>query len=487
MNIEQLSISQLQKELKKKAISIPEVVAAILKRNEKVEPNVQAFLSFQGNEAMEKAQILQKELDKNGYPEKPSLFGIPLALKDNMCTTDFPTTCASRMLENFSSPYDATVVEKLKQHKAVILGKTNMDEFAMGSSTENSSMKKTANPWNLNCVPGGSSGGSAAAVAAGEVFGALGSDTGGSIRQPASFCGVVGMKPTYGMVSRYGLIAFASSFDQIGPLARTVEDCALIMQCIAGHDERDNTSLCAEVPDYLAGMQKPVSGKVVGIPREFLGEGLDPRVKKVFQENVKKMEDLGVECREISLPHSDYAISTYYIIATAEASSNLARFDGIHYGYRTPQPKDTLSAFTDSRTEAFGDEVKRRIMLGTYVLSAGYYDAYYLKALKVRTLIKRDFEEVFKHCDAIMAPTCPTPAYRFGEKMKDPLEMYLGDIFTIPANLSGLPGISLNGGFDDNKLPVGVQLVTSSFKEAELLNLAWNLEQSLALNEFPEL
>lgn len=487
MNIETLSIVQLQEHLKSKKVSVPEIIKAVFDRIEKVEPRVHSYLSLDKAQAVQQAQNLQKQLDVDGYPEYPSLFGIPLALKDNMCTKDFPTTCASKMLEHFQSPYDATVVEKIKAHKGIILGKTNMDEFAMGSSTENSGIKKTANPWNTEKVPGGSSGGAASAVAACEAYGALGSDTGGSIRQPASFCGVVGMKPTYGTVSRYGLIAFASSFDQIGPLARTVEDCSLILQCIAGHDERDNTSFCGEVPDYMSNLKQPVKGKVIGIPREYFAEGLSDTVKNVVDKTIQKLEELGVECREISLPHTEYAIATYYIIATAEASSNLARFDGVHYGYRTPQPQNTLDLFSKSRSEGFGDEVKRRIMLGTYVLSAGYYDAYYLKALKVRTLIKNDFEKAFKKCDAVLTPTCPTPAYSFGEKMHDPLEMYLGDVFTIPSNLAGLPGISINGGYDDNKLPVGVQLIGQAFKESALLNIAWNLEQALDLKEYPEL
>jgi len=486
LNIETLSIKEVQKKLKEKSISVPEIAEALFRQIDRVEPTVRAYISLNRDMVLKKAHALQEELEKDGYPETPSLLGIPIALKDNLCTTDFPTTCAGKILEKYHSPFDATVVEKLRANKALILGKTNMDEFAMGSSTENSSVQKTANPWDVKKVPGGSSGGSAAAVAAGETLGALGSDTGGSIRQPASFCGVVGMKPTYGLVSRYGLVAFASSFDQIGPLAKTVEDAALLLQCIAGYDERDNTSFAGEVPDFDAGLKQPVKGKVVGIPGEYLDKGLNPEVKKVFESVVHKLEQEGVECREVSLPHTAYAVATYYIISTAEASSNLARFDGVHYGYRSENPEDTMELFTRSRSEGFGDEVKRRIMLGTYVLSSGYYDDYYLKALKVRTLIKQDFEKVFETCDAILAPTCPTTAYGIGE-MEDPLEMYLGDIFTIPANLAGLPGITLRGGYDDKGLPVGVQLIGDSFKEASLLNFAWNLEQALNLREYPQL
>ena len=396
-----------------------------------------------------------KEVDEKiaGGQKVGILAGVPVAVKDNMCTTFGTTTCASKILKNFHAPYNATVVEKLLAADAVIVGKTNLDEFAMGSSTENSGLKKTANPWDTSRVPGGSSGGSAAAVAAKMCFAALGSDTGGSIRQPASFCGVVGLKPTYGRVSRYGLVAYGSSLDQIGPFGQSVADCALMMNVIAGHDPVDSTSVpenIAPVCDYLEKLDEPVKGlKIAVVPH--LNSGADKQVLKAITEAINSYKKLGAEIVEIDMPHLDYAIAAYYVIATAEASSNLARYDGVHYGHRTAEPKDYIEVYTKSRAEGFGKEVKRRIMLGTYVLSSGYYDAYYLKALKVRNLIRGDFVKAFEKCDCIMMPVAPTTAFKFGEKVDDPLTMYLSDIYTIAVNLAGVPGISIPCGFDDKK------------------------------------
>jgi aspartyl-tRNA(Asn)/glutamyl-tRNA(Gln) amidotransferase subunit A len=398
------------------------------------------------------------------------------------------TTCASRILERFIPPYDATVVVNLKKAGAVFLGKTNMDEFAMGSSTENSAYKATRNPWDLSRVPGGSSGGSAAAVAADLCAGSLGSDTGGSIRQPASFCGVVGLKPSYGRVSRYGLVAFASSLDQIGPITKDVEDSALLLQVIAGHDPKDSTSVDQPVPEYRAGLNESMKGLRLGIPKEYFVEGMDPEVTSAVKEAVKTCQELGAEILEVSLPHTEYGIAAYYIIAPAEASSNLARYDGVKYGYRVADARDLMTMYRQSRSQGFGPEVKRRIMLGTYVLSAGYYDAYYRKASQVRTLIRQDFLKAFERCDALLAPVSPIPAFRIGEKADDPLQMYLSDVFTLPASLAGIPGISVPCGFSSEKLPIGLQVLGPHFREELILRIAYQFEQATPhLRAKPEL
>lgn len=415
-------------------------------------------------------------------PAKKSDFPIPIGIKDNMCMLGKETTCASEILTGFKSPYDATVIKKLKDSGAIILGNTNMDEFAFGSSTESSYYGPTSNPWNLDCVPGGSSGGSAAAVASNQAIWAIGSDTGGSIRQPASFCGVVGMKPTYGRVSRYGLIAFASSLDQIGPLTKDVRDAAILLGIIAGHDVKDSTSVDTPVPDYTKVLQKDIKGIKIGIPKEYFIDGISPEVRKSVDAAINQFTDLGAIVEEISLPHTEYAVATYYIVATAEASSNLARFDGIQYGARH-QPKEVrknrlLDLYEETRDVGFGSEAKRRIMLGTYALSSGYYDAYYLKGLKVRTLIKNDFDNAFKNYDAIVTPTCPTTAFKMNEKLDDPLSMYLSDIFTISANLSGIPAISIPCGFSEDKMPIGLQIMTKPFDEEMLLRVAHSYEQA---------
>ncbi|MHC4664593.1 MAG: Asp-tRNA(Asn)/Glu-tRNA(Gln) amidotransferase subunit GatA [Planctomycetota bacterium] len=445
---------------------------------EKYEPVVGAYISTFREQALAKA----KEVDERvaAWERVGSLAGVPVAIKDVMCTTFGPTTCASKILENFHAPYDATAVGKLLVADAVIVGKTNMDEFAMGSSTENSGLKRTVNPWDTTRVPGGSSGGSAAAVAAGMCFAALGSDTGGSIRQPASFCGVVGLKPTYGRVSRYGLVAYGSSLDQIGPLTRTVEDCALMLNIIAGHDPADSTSVDetrAPVVDYLEKLDEPVGGLRIAVVPAF-NAGADEQVLKSISEAIEVYKSLGAEVIEVEMPHLDYAIAAYYVIATAEASSNLARYDGVHYGHRTQNPADYVEVYSKSREEGFGKEVKRRIMLGTYALSSGYYDAYYLKALKVRNLIRGDFVGAFEKCDCIMMPVAPTTAFRIGEKVDDPLQMYLSDVYTIAANLAGIPGISIPCGFDDEGLPIGLQILGPAFGEDRLLRIARMYEKA---------
>jgi aspartyl-tRNA(Asn)/glutamyl-tRNA(Gln) amidotransferase subunit A len=400
------------------------------------------------------------------------LAGMPIAVKDVLCTAGQPTTCGSKILQNFVPPYDAHVVTQLKQADVVLLGKTNMDEFAMGSSTENSAFKVTRNPWDLERIPGGSSGGSAAAVAAGEAPWALGSDTGGSIRQPASLCGVVGLKPTYGRVSRYGLVAFASSLDQVGPLAHNVADAALLLEVIAGPDSRDSTSVNEPVPVYSKTVDQAVDPLTIGVAKEYFGEGLDSEVEESVRSALREYEKLGAKVKEVSLPHSPYAIAAYYIVATAEASSNLARYDGVHFGHRAKNFDNLIDMYCQSRAEGFGKEVKRRIMLGTYALSSGYKDAYYLKALKVRRLIKEDFDKAFTECDVIMGPTAPTPAFKIGEKTENPLAMYLSDIYTISCNLAGLPGMSISCGFTKGNLPIGLQILASPFEEEKLLRVA---------------
>ncbi len=449
-----------------------EATRAVLDRISRIDPTVGAYLATFGDRALQAAKDVDRRIAA-GELVGP-LAGVPVAIKDVLCTSFGTTTCGSRMLENFRSPYDATVVRKLLAADAIIVGKTNMDEFAMGSSTENSGLRKTVNPWDTSRVPGGSSGGSAAAVAARLCSAALGSDTGGSIRQPASFCGVVGLKPTYGRVSRYGLVAYGSSLDQVGPMARTVADAAMLLNVIAGHDPADSTSVSeqlAPVSNYLEKLDEPVDGLRIGVAPGF-NAGAEPAVLQAIHKAIDSYRDAGAEIIEVDMPHLDYAIAAYYVIATAEASSNLARYDGVHYGYRTKNPASYIEVYTKSREEAFGKEVKRRIMLGTYALSSGYYDAYYLKALKVRNLIRGDFVRAFEQCDCIMMPVAPTTAFKIGEKVDDPLKMYLSDIYTIAVNLAGIPGISVPCGFDDAGLPIGLQILTPAFSEARLLRIA---------------
>ncbi|MFA5840293.1 MAG: Asp-tRNA(Asn)/Glu-tRNA(Gln) amidotransferase subunit GatA [Candidatus Margulisiibacteriota bacterium] len=466
---------ELHSLLVNKEISSVELTENIFARIDKVESKVQAFVNLTKEEALKQAKAADERI-KNNTNISP-LTGIPIAIKDNMCTKGILTTCSSKILANYLPPYNATIVEKINAAGAVMLGKTNMDEFAMGSSTENSAMHPTLNPWNIGTVPGGSSGGSAAAVAAGEAPLATGSDTGGSIRQPASFCGVVGLKPTYGRVSRYGLVAFASSLDQIGPLTKDVTDSAILLNIISGHDPKDSTSANQPVPDFTKSLIDDVKGMKIGYIKELLGQGIDPAVKDAVSAAMKKYEELGAKLIEVSMPSFEYAVATYYLIAPAEASSNLARFDGVKFGHRSKETKDLLSMYNNTRREGFGNEVKRRIMIGTYALSAGYYDAYYLKALKVRTLIKRDFEKAFEKCSVLISPTAPSVAFKIGEKSADPLSMYLSDIATIPVNLAGLPAISLPCGFANN-LPVGLQIIGQAYDESSLLQAAFTYEQN---------
>lgn len=468
--------AQQRKALLNKEISAVELVKETYKQVRAVDGELGAFNSLCEEQAIETAKNVDEKI-ANG--EKiPALAGIPLALKDNMNYKGSKTTASSKILENFVSPYDATVVKKLKENFIPIIGKTNLDEFAMGSSNENSAFKNVKNPWDLNKVPGGSSGGSAAAVAGFESTISLGSDTGGSIRLPASFCGIVGLKPTYGRVSRYGLIAFASSLDQIGPFARSVEDAALLLEAISGYDKNDSTSLNLPVPNYAAALKKDIKGLKIGVIKELLGEGVAPDVKKAIENAIDTYKNLGAEIVEISLPLLKHSIGVYYIVATAEASSNLARFDGVKYGHRTPDAKNLLEMYTKTRAEGFGDEVKRRIMLGTYALSSGYYDAYYKKAQQVRHLIKNDFDKVFETVDVLLSPTCPYTAFEIGSKVEDPLSMYLTDIGTISANLAGIPGMSIPCGFDNSGMPVGMQLLAPALQEEKLLNIAYNFEQA---------
>jgi aspartyl-tRNA(Asn)/glutamyl-tRNA(Gln) amidotransferase subunit A len=443
-----------------------EFLRAIQERDAKV----RAFLHVNESAALEQARAVDAKRKRGGSLGR--LAGMPIAVKDVLCTAGRPTTCGSKILQNFVPPYDAHVITRLKQADVVLLGKTNMDEFAMGSSTENSAFQITRNPWDVERIPGGSSGGSAAAVAAGEAPWALGSDTGGSIRQPASLCGVVGLKPTYGRVSRFGLVAFASSLDQIGPFARDVAGAALLLEVIAGHDSRDSTSVNQPVPAYSKTLDRAVDPLTVGIAREYFGEGLDQEVEQHIREAIRVYENLGAKVKEVSLPHSRYAIAAYYLVATAEASSNLARYDGVHFGHRAKNFDNLIDMYCQSRGEGFGKEVKRRIMLGTYALSSGYKDAYYVKALKVRRLIKNDFDKAFNECDVIMGPTAPTPAFKMGEKTENPLAMYLSDIYTISCNLAGLPGISIPCGFTKSNLPIGLQILAPPFQEEKLLRVA---------------
>ncbi len=474
--LEQCTVAEALERLEKKEISALELTEAALRRVEAVDESVKAFVTVTKNEALAAAALVDaKRLSGEAMP---LLAGIPMALKDNLCTKGVLTTCSSKILDNFKPPYDATAVERLRDAGAVLLGKTNLDEFAMGSSTENSAFFTTRNPWDLERVPGGSSGGSAAAVAADEVCFALGSDTGGSIRQPAAFCGVVGMKPTYGRVSRYGLIAFASSLDQIGPFTKDVRDCAIVMNAIARYDARDTTSVPMETPDYTAQLSGGVKGLRIGVPQEYFAAGIDQDVRNAVQQALAVLVALGAEAEEISLPHTDYGIAVYYLIAPAEASSNLARYDGVQYGYRA-EADNLLEMYQKTRSRGFGSEVKRRIMLGTYALSSGYYDAYYLKASQVRTLIKQEFAEAFKKFDLILTPTAPSTAFPVGT-VEDPLTMYLNDICTIPVNLAGLPALSMPCGFVNN-LPVGLQLIGKPFAEATILRAAYAYEQHSGL------
>ena len=481
MNITELTVHDLQQKLKSKELTIAEILESYCNRINEKEPEVEAFVTTYLEEAKAEAKKIQEKID-NGE-DLGEYAGIPIGIKDNLCMKGTKTTCSSKMLENFVSPYDATVIEKLKDENIISLGKLNMDEFAMGSSTESSYFKKTKNPWNLNKVPGGSSGGSAAAVAANMVPWALGSDTGGSIRQPASLCGVVGLKPTYGLVSRYGLVAFASSLDQIGPITKDVRDSAMLLSLIAGHDEKDTTSEEIEKKDYTKALKNDVKGLKIGVPKEFFGEGINEEVKKELTKAIETYKELGAEVEEFSLDVAKYALATYYIIACAEASSNLGRFDGIRYGYRTPEYSNLKEIYKKSRSEGFGKEVKRRIILGTYVLSSGYYDAYYKKAQKVRTLVSNEFSKAFEKYDVILTPTSPVTAFNIGEKSNNPLEMYLADICTVSINIAGVPAISIPCGVDSEGMPVGMQLIGNKFEEEKILNAAYTFEQKVKFRE----
>ncbi len=476
MELYELTAHELLKKMKKKEISSEEIVMSIYNRISQVEDKLHSFVTLTEEEALLQARNIDKNMRKSEF--QGLLAGIPIAIKDNMCIKNVRTTCSSRILENFISPYEATVIKRLRNEGAVFIGKTNMDEFAMGSSTENSYFGITHNPWNLDYIPGGSSGGSATAVASDETILAIGSDTGGSIRQPAACCGVVGLKPTYGRVSRYGLVAFASSLDQIGPFGKDVEDVALLLNVISGYDENDSTSVNLDVPDFTKSLIENVKGVKIGIPKEYFVAGLDGEVERAVKEAIELLKSLGAKILEISLPHTEYGVAVYYLIAPSEASANLARYDGVRYGYRAPETEDLLDEYEKTRGEGFGAEVKRRIMLGTYALSSGYYDAYYLKAQKVRTLIKKDFDEAFQKVDAIVTPTAPTTAFKVGEKVDDPLQMYLSDIFTISANLAGIPGISLPCGFSKKGLPIGLQLLANPFAEEVLLRIAYTYEKN---------
>ncbi len=476
MDITKLTVHELKEKLAKKELTVQEITKAYVDKINEKEKDIGAFITTLCDEALEEAKDIQEKIDAGEI--KGELAGIPIGIKDNMCTKGIKTTCASKMLENFVSPYDATVVEKLKKQHMIDLGKLNMDEFAMGASTEYSAFHITRNPRNLNTVPGGSSGGSAAAVAANLVPWALGSDTGGSIRQPAAFCGVVGLKPTYGLVSRYGLVAFASSLDQIGPITKDVEDAAILLNVIAGHDERDTTSENREKVDYTKCLKNDVKGLKIGVPREFFGEGINEEVKEKLEAAIEKYKEMGAEVEEFSLDIADYALATYYIIACAEASSNLGRFDGIRYGYRAKNFTDLKEIYRNSRSEGFGDEVKRRIILGTYVLSSGYYDAYYKKAQQVRTLVRKEFDKAFEKYDILLTPTSPTVAFEIGTRSTNPLEMYLADICTVSVNIAGLPGISIPCGEDSEGMPIGMQLIGNRFEEEKILNAAYTYEQA---------
>lgn len=474
MEIYSQTIKEARSAIDRGDVSPVELVKAVLGRIDAVEEEVSAYITVNRDDAVEQAKQAEKSI-KDG--DKRSLNGIPIAVKDNICTEGIRTTCSSRMLENFIPPYESTATQRLKKEGYILIGKTNLDEFAMGSSTENSAFGHTKNPWDRSRVPGGSSGGSAAAVAADECIAALGSDTGGSIRQPAAFCGVVGFKPTYGMVSRYGLVAFASSLDQIGTITKNVEDSAILLNVICGHDQLDSTSVSKEIPDFTSLLGQDIKGMKVGFPMEYFIEGMEREVEESVKEAIKMLESLGAIPVEISLPHTGYAVATYYVLATSEASANLARYDGVRYGLRT-KGKDLLDMYMKTRAEGFGAEVKRRIILGTYALSTGYYDAYYRKAQQVRTLIKRDFQKAYEKVDVIVTPTTPTTAFRAGEKTEDPLQMYLSDIFTISVNLAGVPAISLPCGLTSGGLPVGLQIIGNHFDEGSVLRAAYAYEQN---------
>lgn len=475
MDITNLTVHELMEKLDKHELTSEKITKAYVDRINDKEKDVKAFVTTLCDEALEQAKKIDEKRESGEI--KSNLAGIPIGIKDNICTKGIKTTCSSRMLEDFVSPYDATVIEKLLAEGLIDIGKLNMDEFAMGASTEYSYFKKTCNPWNLNTVPGGSSGGSAAAVAAELVPWALGSDTGGSIRQPASFCGVVGLKPTYGLVSRYGLVAFASSLDQIGPLTKDVTDAAILLNIIAGHDEKDTTSYDMPKKDYTKALTGNVKGLKIGLPKEYFGEGINDEVKAKLEEAIETYKKMGAEVEEFSLDIAEYALATYYIIACAEASSNLGRFDGIRYGYRTENYTNLKELYRNSRSEGFGPEVKRRIILGTYVLSSGYYDAYYKKAQQVRTLVKKEFDKAFEKYDVLLTPTSPTVAFQIGTRSNNPLEMYLADICTVSVNIAGLPGISIPCGVDSKGMPIGMQLIGNKFEEEKILNTAYAFEQ----------
>ncbi len=476
-SLSMLTISELRSLLRKKEISVVDIVEAVFQRIDAVEEKVKAFITLNKENALEASEDAQKKILFTGLNNDMDVLGIPIAIKDNICTKDILTTCASKILYNFIPPYESTVTNRLKNKGYILVGKTNMDEFAMGSSTENSGFQTTMNPWDLKRVPGGSSGGSAAAVAADECIAALGSDTGGSIRQPASFCGVVGLKPTYGRVSRFGLVAYASSLDQIGPITKDVRDAAILLKIISGYDHLDSTSVPIGVPDFTECLGQDIKGLKIGIPKEYFIEGIDKEVENIILQAIKLLESSGAIPVEISLPHTEYAVATYYILATSEASSNLARYDGVKYGLRAGS-KDLMDMYLTTRAQGFGEEVKRRIMLGTYALSSGYYEAYYRKAQQVRTLIKKDFEDAFNKVDIIVTPTSPTPAFKVGEKTENPLQMYLTDIYTISMNLAGVPAISIPCGFTSNNLPVGIQFIGKHFDEESILKIAYVYEQS---------
>ena len=479
--ITSLTVHELQQKLKRKELTIAEILESYCNRINEKEPEVEAFVTTYLEEAKAEAQKVQEKLD-NGE-DLGEYAGIPIGIKDNLCMKGTKTTCSSKMLENFVSSYDATVIEKLKDENIISLGKLNMDEFAMGSSTESSYFKKTKNPWNLNKVPGGSSGGSAAAVAANMVPWALGSDTGGSIRQPASLCGVVGLKPTYGLVSRYGLVAFASSLDQIGPITKDVRDSAMLLSLIAGHDEKDTTSEEIEKKDYTKALKNDVKGLKIGVPKEFFGEGINEEVKKELTKAIETYKELGAEVEEFSLDVAKYALATYYIIACAEASSNLGRFDGIRYGYRTPEYSNLKEIYKKSRSEGFGPEVKRRIMLGNYALCSGYYDAYYKNATRIRTQIRNEYADIFSKCDVMLTPTAPTTAYKIGEQENDPVKMYLADIYTVTVNIAGLPAISTTCGYDSKGLPIGMSLIGKAFDEKTIIAVCDRFEKDFERKE----
>ncbi|MDF2547422.1 MAG: glutamyl-tRNA(Gln) amidotransferase, subunit [Anaerosolibacter sp.] len=480
MKIEELTIEEIQKAYQEKRFTVTEIVQGYLDRINKLDPQIGAFITLCKESALKEAEAIDKKL-ANGE-DIGMLGGIPVAIKDNICTRGIKTTCASKILEDFIPPYDATVVQRLKDAGAIIIGKTNMDEFAMGSSTENSAFQKTKNPWHLDKVPGGSSGGSAAAVAAGFAPLTIGSDTGGSIRQPAAFCGAVGLKPTYGLVSRYGLVAFASSLDQVGPFTRTVKDCAISLQTIQGHDPLDTTSIQREPEkDYISDLHKGVKGLRIGIPKECFKEGLDPEIRSAIEKAVRQLEEDGAVVEEFSLPIMDSGLSAYYIISSAEASANLARYDGVRYGYRAENFTGIEELMENTRTEGFGKEVKRRIMLGTYVLSSGYYDAYYKKAMMLRQKIQKVMKQAFEAYDIILTPTSPVLPFSIGEKTADPMEMYLADIYTVNINIAGVPAISIPCGFSKEKLPIGLQLIGDHYTEKKLLQAAYSLEQGLGV------